>query len=37
MTIRPLLSGVLLRASLGASAQSPVTNARVVPSQVQPN
>jgi len=37
MTLRPMLAAVLLSVSLGASAQSPVTNARVVPSQVQPN
>ena len=37
MILRPMLAAVLLSASLGASAQSPVTNARVVPSQVQPS
>ena len=38
MTLRPMLAAVLLFTAMGASAQpAPVTNARVVPSQVQPN
>jgi integrating conjugative element protein (TIGR03759 family) len=38
MTLRPMLAAVLLFAAMGASAQpAAVTNARVVPSQVQPS
>ncbi|WP_018988593.1 TIGR03759 family integrating conjugative element protein [Aromatoleum toluclasticum] len=38
MTLRPMLAAVLLFTAMGTSAQpAAVTNARVVPSQVQPN
>ena len=38
MTLRPMLVAVLLFTAMGASAQpAAVTNARVVPSQVQPS
>ncbi|MEB1846798.1 TIGR03759 family integrating conjugative element protein [Xanthomonas campestris pv. campestris] len=38
MILRPLLTAIVLFAAFGASAQpAPVTNARVVPSQIQPS